>query len=43
MKDDYLDSAGYSNWRMYQQGNGPCAVIPAIPSEKNSGEVRLRQ
>jgi hypothetical protein len=34
MKDDYLDSAGYSNWRMYQQGNGACALDSGYPSEQ---------
>ncbi|NIR65501.1 MAG: hypothetical protein GWO10_17425, partial [candidate division Zixibacteria bacterium] len=24
MRDDYLIATGYSTWRMYQQGNGPC-------------------
>jgi hypothetical protein len=34
MQDDYLDSAGYSNWRMYQQGSGPCGDNSGYTSDE---------
>jgi hypothetical protein len=33
MKADYLDAAGYSVWRMYQQGSGACGVDSVYYSE----------
>jgi len=35
MKDDYLDPASYSSWRMYQQGNGPCGNTSSYTSEED--------
>lgn len=34
MRDDYLISAGYSTWRMYQQGNGDCSLNSIYTSEE---------
>ena len=34
MKDDYLDDAAYSSWRMYQQGNGKCGDDSDSDSEE---------
>jgi uncharacterized repeat protein (TIGR01451 family) len=33
-KDDYLDAAGFSSWRMYQQGNGACSLNSIYTSEE---------
>jgi hypothetical protein len=37
MRDDYLNGAGYSSWRMYQQGNGACG-----PDSIYSSDAELR-
>ncbi|MFX1263433.1 MAG: C25 family cysteine peptidase, partial [Promethearchaeota archaeon] len=34
MWDDFLGPAGYSRWRMYQQGSGPCEDNSAYPSDE---------
>jgi len=34
MKDDYLDDAGLTSWRMYQQGNGACSLDSSYTSEE---------
>ena len=34
MKDDYLDSAGFSSWTQYQQGSGKCGLDSAYPSDE---------
>ena len=34
MRDDYLNSAGYSSWRQYQQGNGECSLDSGYSSEE---------
>jgi len=34
MRDDYLNSAGYSSWRQYQQANGACGLDSIYPSEE---------
>jgi len=38
MKDDYLVSSGYSSWRMYQQGSGPCSFLDSTYSSEE--EIR---
>jgi hypothetical protein len=44
MKDDYLDGAGFSAWRMYQQGQGPCEDDSVYTSEEElrGNSVRSR-
>lgn len=48
MKDDYLGAAGFSSWRMYQQGNGACSLDSTHTSEEelrgrpNTPNVRNR-
>lgn len=41
MMDDYLDTAGYSSWTMYQQGSGACGAnsIYAGDEELRGGTV----
>jgi len=34
MWDDYLNGAGYSRWRQYQQGSGACGLDSSYPSEQ---------
>ena len=34
MWDDYLNGAGYSRWRQYQQGNGECSLNSVYSSEE---------
>lgn len=34
MRSDYLNSRGYTSWRMYQQGSGPCGLNSVYPSEE---------
>ena len=34
MRDDYLNAAGFSPWRMYQQGNGACGLNSIYTSEE---------
>ena len=34
MKDDYLDAAGFTSWRMYQQGSGVCGPDSTYTSEQ---------
>ena len=34
MIDDYLNTAGFSSWRMYQQGNGACGLDSIYASEE---------
>ena len=34
MKADYLDAAGFSSWRMYQQGSGACSLNSSYTSEE---------
>jgi len=34
MWDDYLNGAGYSRWRQYQQGTGACSLNSTYPSEE---------
>ena len=34
MRDDDLNAAGFSSWRMYQQGNGACGLDSTYTSEE---------
>jgi len=34
MRDDYLNAAGFSSWRMYQQGNGACGLDSTYTSDE---------
>jgi len=34
MKANYLDTAGFSSWRMYQQGSGACGLNSTYTSEQ---------
>jgi len=34
MRDDYLNAAGFSSWRMYQQGNGTCGLDSTYTSDE---------
>lgn len=34
MRDDYLNGAGYSSWRQYQQGGGACSLDSIYASEE---------